>query len=87
MGTAVLSCVRDGAATELGRGPVEMLPYRETLYGMDIARTPAPRSPAPTKALSPFTGRLDWVEYELEDDRNDLIEAAEVEHQNQLADQ
>lgn len=32
-------------------------------------------------------GRLDRVEYELEDDRDDLITAAEIEHQNQLADQ
>ncbi|MDE0677211.1 MAG: arylsulfatase [Acidimicrobiaceae bacterium] len=87
VGTAVLSCVSNGTASELGRGPVEMLPYRETLYGMDIGKDAGPTVTGAYQGPFPFTGRLDWVEYELEDDRNDLIKAAEVEHQNQLADQ
>jgi len=64
-----------------------MLPYRETLYGMDIGKDAGPTVTGAYQGPFPFTGRLDWVEYELEDDRDDLIKAAEVEHQNQLADQ
>ncbi|WP_420609620.1 arylsulfatase [Candidatus Poriferisodalis sp.] len=86
-GTAELSCVRDGTATEMGRGPVEMVPYRETLYGMDIGKDAGPTVTDAYQGPFPFTGRLEWVEYELEDDRDDLIKAAEVELKNQLADQ
>ena len=34
-----------------------------------------------------FTGDLEWIEFRLENDRDDLVAAAEVEARNALADQ
>jgi arylsulfatase len=91
-GTARLSyCpVSDGVAGEripIGEGPLETLPYRQTLYGMDIGRDAGPTVTPRYVGPFPFEGRLHWVEFELSDDRADLIRAAEVEHRNQIADQ
>ncbi len=94
-GIATLSCSSESdssgsgssAVVELGSGPVETLPYRQTMYGMDIGRDAGPTVTAAYVGPAPFEGVLHWVEYELDDDRADLIEAANVEHENQLADQ
>ena len=64
-----------------------MLPYRETLYGMDIGKDAGPTVTDAYEGPFPFAGRLDWVRYHLEDDRDDLTTAAAVEHENSWADQ
>ncbi|MEM7324569.1 MAG: arylsulfatase [Actinomycetota bacterium] len=86
-GTAALSCIHDGIRTEIGSGPIEMLPYRETLYGMDIGKDAGPTVTDAYEGPFTFAGRLHWVRYELEDDRDDLVTAHAVEQENRLADQ
>ncbi len=79
--------VPDEAVTELGTGPVETLPYRQTMYGMDIGRDAGPTVSGRYQGPFPYTGALHWVEFELADDRADLIAAAEQEFATQLAEQ
>ncbi len=76
-----------GERTSLGQGPMETLPYRQTMYGMDIGRDAGPTVSGEYTGPFHFQGALDWVEYELADDRHDIAEAAEKELENQLADQ
>ncbi len=83
----VASADAPGAEETLASGPVETLPYRQTLYGMDIGKDAGPT--VSDRYVGPFTyeGVMHWVEYRLENDRADLIKAAEVEFENQVADQ
>ncbi len=80
-----LSLMIDGAET--GAIPLELLPWRQTMYGMDIGRdlgsTVSPAYTAPFR----FQGRLFWVDYHLEDDREDGVKAAGIEARNALTDQ
>ena len=76
-----------GDIIDLATGPVETLPYRQTLYGMDIGRDAGPTVSGDYSGPFPFEGELKWVEFTLRDDRADLIKAAEVEFENQIADQ
>ncbi len=86
-GTATLAYEQDGRAVELGRGPVELLPYRQTMYGMDIGRDAGPTVTPAYVGPFPFAGRLRWVEYRLADDRADLAAAARQEAETRLAEQ
>jgi len=61
----------------------EMVGHRAIWYGGWKAVTMHTSGNGPF----PFEGALHWVEYELQDDRDDLVRAAEVELENQLADQ
>lgn len=83
VGTATL-VVND---SEVGDIPVELLPWRQTMYGMDIGRdlgsTVSPAYTAPFR----FDGRLLWVEFHLDDDREDTKKAARIEGRNALTDQ
>ncbi len=72
---------------EIGSGPVETLPYRQAMYGMDLGRDAGPTVTGDYRGPFPFEGTLHWVEYELADDRQDLARAAEIEFDNQLAEQ
>ena len=86
-GTATLSCEHGGESQELASGPIETLPYRQTTYGMSIGKDSGPTVTAAYPGPFAFEGTLQWVEWELQDDRDDLAEAAEVELENQVADQ
>ncbi len=77
----------DGTETSLGTGPVETLPYRQTLYGMDVGLDAGPTVSAEYIGPFRYTGSLQWVEFELSDDRKDLVKAAEAELEAQLAEQ
>ncbi len=70
-----------------GSAPIELLPWRQTFYGMDIGSdqgsTVSDAYPAPFR----FEGRLHHVDYELDNDRNDLRKAAAMEARNAVADQ
>ncbi|MGI9597172.1 MAG: arylsulfatase [Acidimicrobiales bacterium] len=74
-------------ATVVGSGPIETLPFRQTMYGMDIGRDAGPTVSGRYRGPFPFEGSLHWVEFELDDDRKDLIKAAEAELETQLAEQ
>jgi hypothetical protein len=76
-----------GEEVVLGSGPVETLPYRQTTYGMDIGQDAGPTISPAYVGPFPFAGTLRWVDFVLEDDRDDLRKAAEQELENQLADQ
>ena len=76
-----------GAASEVGSGPIETLPYRQTMYGMDVGRDAGPTVSDRYAGPNRFSGTLHWVEYQLADDRADLRRAAEVELETQLAEQ
>ncbi|MGH1490491.1 MAG: arylsulfatase [Acidimicrobiales bacterium] len=76
-----------GVATSLGTGPIQTLPFRQTMYGMDIGRDAGPTVSGDYAGPFAFAGDLQWVEFELQNDRDDLAAAAEKELENQLADQ
>ena len=77
----------DGARTSLASGPVETLPYRQTLYGMDVGQDAGPTVSDQYSGPFAYRGTLRWVEFQLGQDRSDLVKAADVELENQLADQ
>ena len=64
-----------------------MLPWRQTLYGMDIGRDLGSTVVADYSAPFAFTGALAFVDYTMEDDRDDLRAAAKIEGENALVDQ
>ena len=72
---------------EVGSGPMETLPYRQTLYGMDIGRDLGPTVSGAYEGPFTFAGTLHHVDFALDNDRHDLREAAEVELANMVADQ
>ena len=86
-GVATVGYDAGGGLVELASGRIELLPFRQTTYGMSIGRDNGPTITPAYDGRFPYTGRLDWVEWELEDDRADLVEAANQELENQLADQ
>ena len=71
----------------VAEAPLALLPWRQTMYGMDIGSdqgsTVSPAYAAPFR----FEGNLFWVDYELEDDREDNKKAAQIEARNALTDQ
>ena len=75
----------DGA--EIAAGTFRTLPWRQSLYGLDVGRdlgsTVSPSYAAPFD----FTGTLHSVTYDLDDDRDDRRDAAAVEAENALVDQ
>ncbi|MCP3938513.1 MAG: arylsulfatase [Actinomycetia bacterium] len=71
----------------VGSVEVETMPFRQSLYGMDIGRDCGPTVTPDYEGQFEFTGLLDWVEFRLENDRDDLVAAAAVEAENALADQ
>ncbi len=70
-----------------GEAPVELLPWRQTMYGMDIGRDQGSTVSSAYAVPFRFDGRLLWVEVQLEDDREDQKRAAAIEAQNALTDQ
>ena len=93
-GTAELLAITQptaGAAEQdgitLASGPVETLPYRQTLYGMDVGKDAGPTVSGRYDGPFAYSGVLHWVEFHLDNDRDDLKAAAEVELDNQIADQ
>ena len=75
------------AATVIGKGPIETLPYRQTLHGMDIGKDTGPTVSGRYQGPFPYSGRLHWIAYRLHDDRADLKKAAAVELENRISDQ
>ncbi|MEE8300860.1 MAG: arylsulfatase, partial [Candidatus Tectomicrobia bacterium] len=73
--------------TEVGKTSVELLPWRQTMYGMDIGRDQGSTVSSAYAAPFRFDGRLFWVDYHLEDDREDGKKAATIEARNALTDQ
>jgi len=86
-GVATLYVANGDTREHLGEVEIDTLPHRQTMYGMDIGKDLGPT--VSDKYVGPFafTGGLDWVEFRLENDRDDLEAAAEVESRNALADQ
>ncbi len=70
-----------------GSGEVELLPWRQTFYGMDIGSDQGSTVTAAYEAPFRFAGTLLHVDYQLGNDRNDLRRAAAVEARNAVADQ
>jgi arylsulfatase len=86
-GIATLYVTNGNTRDYLGEVEIDTLPHRQTMYGMDVGRDLGPT--VSDKYVGPFafTGDLDWIEFRLENDRDDLEAAAEVESRNALADQ
>ncbi len=81
---------RDGAAghtVELGAVELSTMPFRQSLYGMDVGRDLGPTVSTAYDGPNEFAGVLRWVEFRLHDDRADLRAAAAVEAENALVDQ
>ena len=71
----------------LASGHIRMLPFRQTLFGLDIG---SDRGSTVTDAYSSpfsFTGSDLVVRYAMLDDRSDLRKAAEMEARSSLMDQ
>jgi arylsulfatase len=87
-GTAALWQRADGGSVqELGTVDLETMPYRQSLYGMDVGRDLGPTVSAAYAGPNEFGGILRYVEFRLGNDRDDLRAAAAVEAQNALVDQ
>ena len=87
-GTAILwQRAGDGPVQELGSVDLETMPYRQSLYGMDVGRDLGPTVSAAYDGPNEFQGLLRYVEFRLENDRDDLRAAAAVEAENALVDQ
>ena len=87
-GTATLVFGDDGGKSrEVGSVDLETMPYRQALYGMDVGRDLGPTVSSAYAGPFAFEGDLEWVEFRLEDDREDLRQAAAVESENALVDQ
>ena len=86
-GLASLYIENSDNRVHLGEVEIDTLPYRQTMYGMDVGKDLGPT--VSDKYVGPFTftGDLEWIEFRLENDRDDLVAAAEVEARNALADQ
>ena len=86
-GVASLYIENSDNRVHLGEVEIDTLPYRQTMYGMDVGKDLGPT--VSDKYVGPFTftGDLEWIEFRLENDRDDLVAAAEVEARNALADQ
>jgi len=86
-GVASLYVGRGDNRDYLGEVEIDTLPHRQTMYGMDVGKDLGPT--VSDKYVGPFTftGDLNWIEFRLENDRDDLEAAAEVEARNALADQ
>ncbi len=82
-GTVILMV--DGDA--VGKAPVELLPWRQTLYGMDVGRDQGSTVSSAYTAPFRFDGTLFGVDFHLEDDREDQKQAAAIEGRNALTDQ
>ncbi|NKC15208.1 MAG: sulfatase-like hydrolase/transferase [Gammaproteobacteria bacterium] len=70
-----------------GHGTIRLLPWRQTLYGMDIGRDVGSTVGTAYKAPFAYCGTLHFIEYETQNDRDDLRAAAAVAGQNCLIDQ
>ena len=86
-GIATLFVETDSSRDYLGEFEIDTLPHRQTMYGMDVGRDLGPTVSSEYVGPFEFTGDLEWVEFRLENDRDDLEAAAEVEARNALADQ
>ncbi|WP_419932133.1 arylsulfatase [Candidatus Poriferisodalis sp.] len=87
-GTATVWQRTDGEpARELGSVDMETMPFRQSLYGMDVGRDLGPTVTAAYAGPNDFQGVLRHVEFRLDNDRDDLRAAAEVEARNALVDQ
>lgn len=87
-GTAILwQRAGDGPEQELATVDLETMPYRQSLYGMDIGRDLGPTVSAAYAGPNEYQGLLRHVEFRLENDRSDLRAAAAVEAENALVDQ
>ncbi|XOV89266.1 MAG: arylsulfatase [Pseudomonadota bacterium] len=73
--------------SQVAESPLSLLPWRQTLYGLDIGRDCGSSVTAEYMPPFPFTGRLEAVTFELQNDRDDLQRAAQIESQNLLIDQ
>lgn len=86
-GTATLVFDDGGERREVGSVDLETMPFRQALYGMDVGRDLGPTVSPDYAGPFAFEGRLDWVEFRLDDDRDDLQQAAAVEAENALVEQ
>ena len=82
-GTATLTI--DGVPA--GAGAIELMPWRQAVYGMDIGADHGTTVCAEYAAPFRFAGRLEYVDYELGTDRHDMQRAARIEARNALVDQ
>lgn len=83
VGTATLS-INDRV---VGDASLALLPWRQTMYGMDIGSDQGSTVSSAYAAPFRFQGTLLWVDYDLEDDREDNKQAARIEARNALTDQ
>ena len=70
-----------------GETALKTLPWRQTLFGMDIGRDLGSTVTDAYDAPFAFTGNIHFVDYHLSDDCDDLRAAAVVEAGNALVDQ
>lgn len=86
-GEVELFAVVGGARQVLAGAELDTMPFRQTLYGMDVGKDLGPTVTANYEGPNEFSGGLSWVEFRLQHDRDDLIAAAAVEAENALVDQ
>ena len=75
----------DGAAA--GAGAIRLMPWRQSVFGMDIGADHGSTVCGDYSAPFRFEGRLAYVDYALGTDRDDMQRAAAIEARNALTDQ
>lgn len=70
-----------------GEAPVRLLPWRQSVYGMDVGADQGSTVCAEYDAPFRFAGRLHHLDYALGTDREDVARALGIEARNALTDQ
>ena len=73
--------------TSAGEAPITLLPFRQTVAGLDVGADHGSTVCGDYAAPFRFSGRLHHVDYALGTDRDDFKRAAAVEARNALTDQ
>jgi len=71
----------------IGEGPIETLPYRQAMYGLDIGQDTGPTVSSKYDGPFAFTGTLFSIDYALDNDRDDLEQATKAEFDAAMAEQ
>ena len=71
----------------VGGTSIRLLPWRQTLFGMDIGLDAGSSVTPSYEAPNRFAGTIAYVDYQLGHDRDDLVRAARIEGRNALTDQ
>lgn len=72
---------------QVGQIDIKMLPWRQTIYGMDIGSDQGSTVVADYSSPFYFTGLIHHVDFHLKDDQDDQVVSNKIEFQNSISEQ